>query len=557
MPEIRISQSIYKYQVGGSLQLDASSYITRQADSKLYQYLKAGEFCYVLSSRQAGKSSLRVRTKNRLQQEGFACASLDLTNIGSSNITPQQWYKGIAADLWRSFNLTKKVDFFEYWLSQAGLPPVQVLSRFIEDILLSEIDSEKIFIFIDEIDSVLSLDFPGDDFFALIRCCYDRRADIPVYRKLNFALFGAASPSKLIKTPHRTPFNIGREIELEGFELTEALLLAEGLEGKVSNPEAVVKSILTWTGGQPFLTQKLCQLALKCSQEDRCPIEAAWIETLVKKNILENWESQDEPEHLKTIRDRLCASEERAIALLGLYQQILYSSEKVTFDGSPAQMELLLSGIVTKRRGNLEVYNPIYQAIFNPIWLGEQLVKLRIYADSLDKWLNSERSEHFHLLRGKDLQDAQVWAIDKILSNEDYQFLSASQALDRQEFQQSVEKERLKETQARLAEARKNARIQKLWLIAVSISLAIAVTLGLISWREDRQAKQEEIKSLAKQSQALLTSNRNILALIEAIAAQKQLYSLGISSLSLKNLVEEALQQAVEGAIEYNCFAEH
>src|SRR4028118_1805028 len=233
------------YQIGGSLNTDALTYVKRKADDEIYQALKNGEFCYVLNSRQMGKSSLLVRTLHRLQAEGFQCSTIDMTRIGSENITPLQWYKGIVGDLWRSFNLLKQVNLKTWW-QEEEVSFLQRLSYFIEDILLTKFPEEQIFIFVDEIDSILSLEFPVDDFFALIRYCYNQRAINPEYNRISFAIFGVATPSDLIADKNRTPFNIGRAIDLGGFELSEAQLLVKGLESAVSNPEAVLKQILVW-----------------------------------------------------------------------------------------------------------------------------------------------------------------------------------------------------------------------------------------------------------------------------------------------------------------------
>ncbi len=432
------------YVTGGTLALDAPSYVERRADRDLLDALRAGEFCYVLTSRQMGKSSLMVRAAQTLREEGARVAVLDLTQIGS-HVTPEQWYDGLLLKLGQA--LDREDELEDFWLDHPRLGPLQRFMAALGEVILPSLTTEtrrhgegterigegssaspaasdmrtvgkpensplpanptsesspclrvsvvnpQLVIFIDEIDFTRSLPFSADEFFAAIRECYNRRAQDPRYAQLTFCLLGVATPSDLIRDTRTTPFNIGRRIELTDFTEGEALPLAQGLlpanPGKAvptgasqrPTPEAqrLLQRVLYWTGGHPYLTQRLCSAiaqgnAAAVAADGRPGIPNSAIRTphsvdRLCEELFLSTRARERDDNLLFVRERLLRSEADLAGLLDLYRQVRERTRVRDDDASSLVGVLRLAGVVRVLDGVLWVRNRIYYRVFDREWV--------------------------------------------------------------------------------------------------------------------------------------------------------------------------------------------
>lgn len=347
---------------GGTVQAGGGLYIVRQADADLLALSRAGTFAYVLTSRQVGKSSLMVRTAEQLVKDGIRPVMLSLDAFGTK-VTEEAWYLGLLTDI--SDKLNFDIDVVAWWRNRSQLGAAQRLTQFFREVVLTKI-AEPVVVFVDEIDSTLGLPFT-DDFYVAIRYFYNSRATVPEFKRLSFVLIGVATPSDLITDPKRTPFNIGQRVDITDFTYEEALPLADGLELPAEEAKRVLRWVMKWTNGHPYLTQRLCHAI---TEQDRCDWTAADVDQTLAGAFFGRMSEHDN--NLLFVSDMLTKRVPDKLGVLSMYRDVRLERQIVRDEEvSPIKSHLKLSGVVKREDGKLTVRNPIYREVFDKRWIQE------------------------------------------------------------------------------------------------------------------------------------------------------------------------------------------
>lgn len=363
------------FNTSGTLRHDAACYVERAADRDLMEGLSRGELCYILTSRQMGKSSLMARTSHRLAAEGVRVATVDLTALGQ-NLTVEQWYDGLLSRIGRRLGLEDALD--DFWLEHERLNPVQRFFTALREVVLTR-RSEPVVIFIDELDVVRSLPFSTDEFFGAIRECYNRRSEDAAFRRLSFCLLGVATPMELIDDSSMTPFNLGRHISLGDFELIDASPLQKGIENAGYDSawaQASLERVFYWTNGHPYLTQRICRGLV--DRERAVEQSGADAVNEICRQIFLSPRSIERDDNLIFVRERFLRSQTCLSGFLDLYESI--ATEEFVADDEENRVinQLRLTGLIRCENGTLQPRNRIYQSVFDVKWVQAKRANLGV-----------------------------------------------------------------------------------------------------------------------------------------------------------------------------------
>lgn len=411
-----------RVQTGGAVPNECI-YVTRAVHRTAARLLGAGELCTVFDTRQVGKTSLVQRLMVELETQGFPTLYVECAGQLSGNTTMATWFRALANRLWRE--LANKIGWarvpekkggnteerrrlrrarreivreleaeFDAWWDERRDDPAARLEVFLTERLVEGAEElirgrrRHIVIFVDECDAALTKPW-SDAFFLLVRTMYIQRAlddeASAAYRSFCFCLVGAVTSRELVKDDV-TPFNIGHALTLTDFNPAdgddlgqiEAYLTPEddrSLEERAREGCALLRAVLHWTGGHPFLTMTLCEHVKKNAI---APLEVGD----EARRLLERSVGSEQPvsggrgnhlsSHFAWINAYL-ADETRApnqAAVFALYRSILRRGHAPDLNTVETNV-LKLSGIVKNRPsdGHLMIRNELYRYALGRDWL--------------------------------------------------------------------------------------------------------------------------------------------------------------------------------------------
>lgn len=345
---------------------DSAFYITRDADRELLDHCLAGEYSYIFCQRQMGKTSLIYRTKDRLKELNNNTALVDITSIGEYGIDAYQWFFAVLKKIIQSVSVPNLEKFIEWWKKNKELStPSDCFKNSLADFVLKSID-QPLVVFVDEIDKSINRGF-SKDFMDVIRSMYIARSEQPEFEKVIFVLLGQARLSDLQKSHDTTPYNIGERVELKDFSIDEIMPLAGGLSLELGTEEKVMTWILQRTGGQPYLTQRLCINLAKRREtiKEELQVENALADMVRETKILE---------HFDYIKSYL-TQEKYGDLLLRMYGYII--SGNLVYDDLENDYldRLKLSGVLTVAKGILVSKCPIYYRYIGLEWIRREMLE--------------------------------------------------------------------------------------------------------------------------------------------------------------------------------------
>lgn len=356
------------FSVGPPLHPVRDGYVGRPADTELYEKIVQGHYAYVMAPAHSGKSSLIAATAARLKNNGYKIATLDLSQIAErdGDSDAGRWYYSIAYRLLRQLRI--KIDLQDWWQDKSILSHRQRLVEFYVEVILQNL-REQVVIFVDEVQVIESLEFK-EHLLPSIRAAHNARATDRELERLIFVLSGECDPQSLIDEASLSPFAVAQPVVLQDFSRPELELFVTELHLSSADARIALDRVWHWTGGQPYLCQKLCRALAR--EQVTGDVEQE-VDRIVQRLLAGRAAWHSEP-HMHHIHRRIVRDKRDHEAMLNIYGRLRKGLVVLYDPDLRAQRKLLSTGLLkVSDDGELKVRNRLYEAVFTARWANRNL----------------------------------------------------------------------------------------------------------------------------------------------------------------------------------------
>jgi class 3 adenylate cyclase len=325
--------------VGGAVAPDSPFYVRRSSDQEFLEALEHRESIILIrGARQTGKTSMQAQGVRRVRELGWRCGLTDFQKLSSSQLAAEEvFYKLLALTLSRQLKFS--YDFSREWAELFG--PNMNLENFLRELL--DASDEPLVWSMDEVDKLFGAPF-ASDFFGLVRSWHNSRSTEPggCWDKLTVVIAYATEAHLFIQDLNQSPFNVGRPLELDDFNLQQMVDL-NGRYGGPLKSYAETEALHTLIGGQPYLARR----GLDLLATGKCDLAALLDQA--------DWDSGPFEDHLK-----------RTLAAVSRLPEVLkYAKEVLEGTARPAQdayHRLHAAGVIKQNREGQIVFRcELYQ----------------------------------------------------------------------------------------------------------------------------------------------------------------------------------------------------
>ena len=241
--------------VGGPVPPERQCYVGREADRQLEQALRAKRLGCVLGPRGIGKSSLLHRAARAQRAAGALVATIDSSRIAEQGKdAPDGGLRLVAERV--AAELALGLDVAAWW-DAGGHAGGQRLVEFFWEIVLTNTTAPVVVLF-DDFEAALESPLAAG-ILSAIGGCQARRRREPDFGRLGFVLAGSTTRRALDLQSVGAMIDDADIVEPEDFTAAQAYGLAVAFGGTRELAQALMDRICAWTGGHPYLTQRLAR----------------------------------------------------------------------------------------------------------------------------------------------------------------------------------------------------------------------------------------------------------------------------------------------------------